>query len=224
MARPLATVDLAARNLTNGGRIGNTHGTVATIGPVPSPVRRLCYVSAGPQVHFERKKKIDRNQARINDQIRISPIRVVGQDGAQLGIIPTEEALGIARESGLDLVEVAPREKPPVCRIMDYGKYKYQQKRKHNKGHVHQTKTKEIRLRPKTGQHDIDFKVNKAIGFLKQKDKVQVSVVFRGREIVHVEEGKRVMTSVIEGLEEYGKVELPPQQQGRRIVCTLAPK
>lgn len=141
-----------------------------------------------------------------------------------MGIISTDDAISRARESGLDLVEVAPNEKPPVCRIMDYGKFKYQQGKKQHSGKSHHTKTKEIRLRPKTGQHDIDFKVKKAQGFLKSKDKVQVSVVFRGREIVHVEEGRRVIEDVIEGLTEFGKIETPPQQQGRRIVCTIAPK
>jgi len=129
-----------------------------------------------------------------------------------------------AREADLDLVEVAPNEQPPVCRIMDYGKYRYQQGKKQSKGHAHQTKTKEIRLRPKTGQHDIDFKVKRAMQFLNHKDKVQVSVIFRGREIAHVEEGRKVMEGVIEALEEVGKVEIPPRQAHRRIVCTLAPK
>jgi translation initiation factor IF-3 len=138
--------------------------------------------------------------------------------------LPTEEALTIARESGQDLVEVAPNEKPPVCRIMDFGKYKYQQKKKHTKGHVHHTKTKELRLRPKTGQHDIDFKVKQAANFLKHKDKVQISVVFRGREIAHVEEGRRVIANVLEQLEEIAKIEIPPTQQGRRIVCVVTPK
>jgi translation initiation factor IF-3 len=141
-----------------------------------------------------------------------------------LGIIPTEEALTIAREGGLDLVEVAPNEKPPVCRIMDFGKFKYQQKKKHTKGHTHQTKTKELRLRPKTGQHDIDFKVKQAMNFLKHKDKVQISVVFRGREIAHVEEGRRVMANVLEQLELVAKVEISPTQQGRRIVCVVTPR
>ena len=165
------------------------------------------------------------DQTRINEKIRISPIRVVAEDGEQLGVIPTEEARERARESGLDLVEVAPNERPPVCRIMDYGKYKYEKNKKANKGGGHQTKTKEIRLRPKTGQHDIDFKVKKAAGFLSSRDKVQVSVVFRGREIVHVEEGRRVMQGVIEELvPEHGKLETPPAQQGRRIICTISPK
>jgi translation initiation factor IF-3 len=149
---------------------------------------------------------------------------VISSEGTQLGIIPTEEALGIARDAGLDLVEVAPDEKPPVCRVMDYGKYKYQQRKKLHTGKVHHTKIKEIRLRPKTGEHDIGFKVKQARGFLQDRDKVQVSVVFRGREIVHVDEGRRVIQLVINQLEEISKVESPPMQQGRRIVCTLAPR
>ncbi|HIF32102.1 MAG TPA: translation initiation factor IF-3 [Planctomycetes bacterium] len=172
---------------------------------------------------MEKVTEIERVQARVNDQIRISPIRVVGSDGSQLGIIATDEALEKARENGLDLVEVAPNERPPVCRIMDYGKYKYDKKKKESQ-HSHHTKTKEIRLRPKTGEHDIDFKVKRAIGFLQHKDKVQVTVMFRGREMAHIEEGRRVMNQVIEVLEEYGKVDSRPQMQGRRISCTLSPK
>ncbi len=167
---------------------------------------------------------IERQQTRINDKIRISPVRLIGADGTQLGIVPTNEALAKAQETGQDLVEVAPQAKPPVCRIMDYGKFKYQHKRKQSKGHTHRTKTKEIRLRPKTGEHDIDFKVKRAKQFLGHKDKVQVSVLFRGREMAHVEEGHRVMASVIEELSEVGKLESPPQQLGRRIICTIAPK
>ncbi len=169
-------------------------------------------------------RPIDRNTTRINDRIRVTPIRVIDASGNQLGIIPTEEALTNARQAGLDLVEVAPNEKPPVCRIMDYGKYKYDQNKKHSKGHSHNTKTKEIRVRPKTGQHDIDFKVKQAIQFLSHKDRVQVSVVFRGREIAHVDEGRRVINEIVERLTEHAKIENPPAQHGRRIVCTLAPK
>ena len=149
---------------------------------------------------------------------------MIAADGGQLGIITTDEALGIAREAGLDLVEVAPNEKPPVCRIMDFGKFKYQQKKKHHKTHVHHAKIKEIRLRPKTGEHDIEVKVNQAKGFLQHKDKVIVSVVFRGRELAHIDEGQRVMRQIVEQLEPISKVEAPPQQMGRRLVCTLAPK
>lgn len=149
---------------------------------------------------------------------------MITAEGGQLGIIPTDEALARAREAGLDLVEVAPNEKPPVCRIMDFGKFKYQQKKKQHKTHVHHTKIKEIRLRPKTGEHDIEFKVNQAKNFLLHKDKVVVSVVFRGRELAHIDEGQRVMKAIVAQLDPVSKVEAPPQQMGRRLVCTLAPK
>lgn len=165
----------------------------------------------------------DRNQTRVNNQIRISPIRVIGADGAQLGILPTDQALQMSRDAGLDLVEVASNVKPPVCRIMDYGKFKYEKSKKHG-GHTHQTKTKEIRLRPKTGEHDIDTKIRQAINFLKHKDKVQVSVLFRGREMAHIDEGRRVMERAIVELGEYGKIEQPPQQQGKRMIATVAPR
>ena len=165
------------------------------------------------------------NQTRINNQIRISQVRVISEDGEQLGIISTEQALNRARDIGLDLVEVAPNEKPPVCRIMDFGKYKYEKSKKRaGQSSGHHGKTKEIRLRPKTGEHDIGFKVKQAVGFLQHKDKVQVSVIFRGREMAHVEEGRRVMENVIKILLEYGKLESNPQQLGKRMICTIAPK
>ena len=167
---------------------------------------------------------VEPKQQRINEQIRISPVRVVGEKGEQLGIIPTEEALSVARQAGMDLVEVAPDAKPPVCRVMDFGKFKYEQKKRQNKSHGHQVKVKEIRVRPKTGKHDIDVKVNKAREFLSHKDKVLLSVMFRGREMAHIEEGRRVIERILEQLEEVSKVESPPRQQGRRISCTLSPK
>jgi len=164
-----------------------------------------------------------RDATRINQQIRITPIRVVSETGEQLGIIATEQALERARDAGLDLVEVAPGERPPVCRIMDYGKFKYDKNKKKNSGASH-TKTKEIRLRPKTGDEDIRTKVRQAEKFLEHKDKVQVSVLFRGREMAHIEEGRKVMEQVIEILSEHGKVETKPQQHGRRMICMIAPK
>ena len=138
--------------------------------------------------------------------------------------MPTDQALAAARESDLDLVEVAPDARPPVCRIMDFGKFKYQQKKKLHKGQTHQTKTKEIRVRPKIGEHDIEFKVNQARGFLQHKDKVVISVVFRGRELAHIDEGHRVVKQIVAQLEDVAKVEGAPQQMGKRIICTLAPK
>ena len=137
--------------------------------------------------------------------------------------MPVDSALAKARESDLDLVEVAPTERPPVCRIMDYGKFKYQQNQKSSHT-VHHPKLKEIRLRPKTGDHDIEFKVKQAINFLEHKDKVQVSVIFRGRELAHIDEGRKVMDQVIAKLLEVGKLESPPSLQQKRMIATVIPK
>ncbi len=141
-----------------------------------------------------------------------------------MGILPTKEALARAREVGLDLVEVSPESKPPVCRILDYGKFKYDKNKRSHKNKSHTTKLKEIRLRPKTGQHDIDFKVKQAIMFLQHKDKVQVTVMFRGRELAHIEEGQKVMENIIQRLGEFGKLESPPMQQAKRMTCMISPK
>mgnify|MGYP001068375554 FL=1 len=150
---------------------------------------------------------------------------MISATGEQLGVIATKDALSQAKDEGLDLVEVAPNERPPVCRIMDFGKYKYEKGKKTNKNKSHQTKTKEIRVRPKTGQHDIDFKIKQAMGFLGHKDKVQVTVMFRGREMAHIEEGRKVMDTIIERLPgEEGKLETAPQQNAKRMICTIAPR
>jgi translation initiation factor IF-3 len=172
---------------------------------------------------YRKGSGIERHQ-RINEQIRISPVRVISADGELLGVLNTEEALAKAREAELDLVEVAPNERPPVCRIMDFGKFKYQQKKRLGKGHTHHSKIKEIRVRPKTGEHDIHFKLVQARGFLQHKDKVIISVVFRGRELAHLEEGRKVIDHVLKELEDVGKIEAAPSHQGKRIVAILAPK
>jgi translation initiation factor IF-3 len=169
-------------------------------------------------------RAIDRKNQRINEQIRISPIRVIGHDGAQLGVINTDEALQQARAAGMDLVEVAPTEKPPVCRIMDFGKFKYQQKKRQHKGHTHHSKNKELRLRPKIGDHDLLTKVNRAKEFLAEKDKVVFSVIFRGRENAHIDEGYKLVDRLIKELDGVAKLEQNPSMQGRRIVVIFAPK
>jgi translation initiation factor IF-3 len=149
---------------------------------------------------------------------------VIDPEGNQLGVISIDEAITRAREAGLDLVEVAPNERPPVCRIMDYGKFKYDKNKKKASGHSHHTKTKEIRLRPKTDSHDVETKVRQAEKFLQHKDKVQISVLFRGREMAHVEEGRKVMANVLEQLSQWGKLETAPQQHGKRMVAMMAPR
>lgn len=170
---------------------------------------------------FDRNK--DQGQ-RVNEQIRISPVRLIGAGGEQVGIVPTAQALEMAREANLDLVEVAPQERPPVCKIMDFGKFRYQQSHKQKKTKTHQQKLKEIRLRPKTGEHDIDTKVNQARKFLEHKDKVLVYVLFKGRELQHIEEGKRIITGLLEKLTDLAKIERPPTMEGKRMSAMLAPK
>ena len=152
-------------------------------------------------------------------------MRLVGANGEQLGVVPTSQAMEMAREANLDLVEVAPQERPPVCKILDYGKFRYQQSRKGAKAtKVHQAKLKEIRVRPKTGEHDIETKINQARRFLEHKDKVLVNVLFRGRELQHIDEGRRIITAILEKLADCSKVEKAPSMEGRRMTAMLAPK
>lgn len=147
---------------------------------------------------------------------------MIDEDGTQLGVLSTNEARWKARDAGLDLVEVAPQARPPVCRIMDYGKYKYE--RSKNPQKAHKVKLKEIRLRPGTGDHDIEFKVKQAKQFLLHKDKVQLSMQFKGRENAHIEDGRKVLERVVGELMDVGKIESKLSHQGRRIICTIAPK
>lgn len=159
---------------------------------------------------------------RINEQIRISPVRVIGPEGEQFGVLPTSQAMERAREAGLDLVEVAPTERPPVCKIMDYGKYRYQQSKK--QGKQVQQKRKEIRVSPVTGDHDLETKINQARRFLEHHDKVLVKVRFRGREMQHIEEGQRVMKYILDHLADVCKVEKTPGLEGKQMTALLAPK
>lgn len=161
---------------------------------------------------------------RLNEQIRVSPVRVIDQEQSQVGVIPVVEALGLAREAGLDLVEVSPMERPPVCRIMDYGKYKYDRKKRQKVGsHAHVAVLKEIRLRPKTDPHDREIKVNRARGFLGEGHKVQFTMLFRGRERVH----RTLATKIFQGiLGEFGdsiRIERPPSMDGRRMTMVISP-
>ncbi len=159
----------------------------------------------------------------MNEQIRISPIRLIGAEGEQHGIVPTAQAMEMAREAGLDLVEVAAQERPPVCKIMDYGKFKYAQSKKAAQK-THQQKLKELRVRPKTGTHDIETKINQAKEFLEHNDKVLLKVQFRGREMQHIEEGKRIIDGMVEKLLEFCKVEKAPMMEGKQMTALLAPK
>jgi translation initiation factor IF-3 len=161
---------------------------------------------------------------RCNEQIRISPIRLIGSQGEQLGLVPTAQAFEKAKLEGLDLVEVAPGERPPVCKILDYGKFRYQQSRKQAKQKTHQQKLKEIRVRPKTGEHDIDTKLNQARKFLEHHDKVLLKVNFRGRELQHIDEGRRIMSGMLEKLADLCKIEKAHMMEGKSMTAMLSPK
>jgi translation initiation factor IF-3 len=141
-----------------------------------------------------------------------------------LGVVNTIQAMELAREAQLDLVEVAPTERPPVCKILDYGKLRYQQSRKGNKAKPHQQKLKEIRVRPKTGDHDVETKINQARKFLEHKDKVLLNVLFRGRELQHIDEGRRIIINMVEKLSDLAKIEKAPSMEGKRMTAMLAPK
>ncbi len=145
---------------------------------------------------------------------------VIGADSQQLGVMPPEEALVLAQEEGLDLVEVAANSRPPVCRIMDYGRYKYEQKKKAGKP-AHSATLKEIKLRPGTDQHDLNFKLNKVRDFLMDGDKVKVTVMFRGREMVHKNRGQIQLQEVIRQLGPIAKTENPPRMEGRFLSMIL---
>lgn len=161
----------------------------------------------------------------INDQIRATQIRLVGLDGNQVGVVPIEEGVRMAKEADLDLVEVAPDATPPVCKILDYGKYKYRQKKRLHQGkHSHGSSIKEIRLHPKTSPHDMEYRAKHARAFLAEGYRVQVNVLFKGREMVHTDLGRELITSFAALVEDVAKVEQMPKMEGRKMHLMLAPK
>ena len=155
--------------------------------------------------------------------IRAPEIRVIDNEGQQLGVMTPDDAIQKAEEVGLDLVEVAPGSRPPVCRIMDYGRYKYEQKKKSGKGKGHAASLKEVKLRPRTDQHDLDFKLKNARRFLLDGDKVKVTVMYRGREMVHREIGRKQLDKVVELLGTVAVVESSPRMEGRLLSMILVP-
>ena len=163
---------------------------------------------------------------RVNDRIRVSPVRLIGPDGSQIGIVPTSEALERAEEAGLDLVEISPNSRPPVCRIMDYGKYKYEASKKDKlakkKQHVFQLK--EMRYRPKIDEHDYSFKTRHVREFLQSGSKVKAYVFFRGREMAHIELGRAVLDRLVKDMEDIAVVDVVPKLEGRKMNMILSPK
>jgi translation initiation factor IF-3 len=165
---------------------------------------------------------------RVNGGIKVDTVRLIDEANNQIGVIPKDEALSRARDVGLDLVEVAPTSDPPVCRIMDYGKWLYQQKRRTRESHKKSQRTvstlKEIRLKPETDKHDLEIKVNHAREFLAKGHKVQFTVVFRGRQMLHKENGYNLLDHIVESLQELAKIERPSKMSGRRMTLMVVPK
>ncbi len=165
-------------------------------------------------------------KVRVNEKIRASSVRVVSPEGEQLGILDISEALAKSEELGLDLVEVAPNAEPPVCKIMDYGKFRFEESKKEHKSKKKQATVvvKEIKLRPKTEPHDLGHKVKMLKRFLAEKAKVKITIRFRGREITHPEQARKLLDNVLEMLGEEAAVEQEPKFEGRALVMLLGPK
>ncbi len=169
---------------------------------------------------------IAKDTVRINRMIRASEIRVLGSDGGQLGIMSVRDALAAAEAEGLDLVEISPGAIPPVCRIMDYGKFKYQQSKKSHEAKKKQSVVlvKEVKLGPKTEEHDFQFKFKHVLRFLEDGNKAKVTVLFRGREMAHTEFGRALLDRMAEMVKDHGVIEQTPRQEGRNMTMIIAPK
>jgi translation initiation factor IF-3 len=167
----------------------------------------------------------ERDQTRINERIRVSEVRLVDEDGSQIGVVKTDEALAMAAERDLDLVEVAPESRPPVARLLDYSKYKYEQEQKAKaaRKHQQQVNVREIKLRPKIADHDYQTKKGHVERFLRHQDKVKVTIMFRGREQAHPERGRALLERLYEDVGELATIESAPQQEGRNMHMMLAP-
>jgi len=163
---------------------------------------------------------------RMNEGIRVREVRLIDADGTQKGIVPTFEALQMARGAGLDLVEIAPQAQPPVCKVLDYGKYKFELEKKirESRKHQKQVRIKEIRMQPKIDGHDLEFKTRHIQEFLEEGDKVKVTVRFRGRELAHTELGKDVLDRILQMLGDTFLLEKPAQMEGRTMSLLLNPK
>ncbi len=169
--------------------------------------------------------KFNTDEHRINERIRIPQVRLIDQDGNQVGIVDTQQAIQMARDVALDLVEISPNATPPVCKILDYGKFKYEKKKKDHEAKKKQVvvKVKEVQLRPMTDEHDLDYKFKHVRTFLEEGDKAKITMMFRGREVAYVENGHKVMRRLLEELGELAVVEAPAKLEGKKLIMIVGP-
>ena len=186
--------------------------------------------SGPPAPSFPRPRgRYDNNQSkdehRINERIRVPNVRLIDEQGNQVGVVTTYQALVMAREKNLDLMEISPNAQPPVCKICDYGKYKYEKKKKEQQAKKKQTviKVKEIQLRPQTEEHDLDYKFKNIRTFLEEGDKAKITIMFRGREVAYSEQGYRIMSQLVDKLKDIAVVEAPAKLEGKKMIMILAP-
>src|SRR5207244_9235491 len=173
---------------------------------------------------FDRRPP-ERDTTRVNDRIRVPEVRLIGDDGNQVGVVPIEEALAYAQERDLERVEVAPEARPPVCRVLDYSKYKYEQEQKAKAARRHQKQVtvREMKMRPKIATNDYETKKGHVVRFLKGQDRVKITIMFRGREMTHPERGEQLLMRLADDVAEYGAIEQRPSQDGRNMTMVLSP-
>lgn len=219
--------DESGNDLPNHGRAGNLKVALAIFVWYFYHLRRHGAAASFPSRRTITEENIiasQNNRTRVNDEIRVAQVRVVDPEGNH-GIYPVEDALAMANRQELDLVEIAPDADPPVCKIMDYGKFLYEQNKreKEQKKRQHQTQLKEVRFRPRTDTHDFNFKTKHAREFLEHGNKVRAYVQFRGRDIIYKDQGMDVLRRFIEELQDVAKIDQPPRMEGRRMTTILAP-
>ncbi|MBI3535360.1 MAG: translation initiation factor IF-3 [Deltaproteobacteria bacterium] len=192
------------------------------------------FVPSSPSIPFRPKppfkprsgfQSFDKDEHRINERIRVPQVRLIDEKGHQVGVVQTYQALQMARERGLDLMEVAPEARPPVCKICDYGKFKYEKKKKEQQARKKQTviKVKEIQLRPQIEDHDLEYKFKSVKQFLVDGDKAKIIIMFKGREVAYVDQGYKIMNRLIEQIKDFATIESFPKMDGKKMIMVLAP-
>lgn len=198
----------------NSGNSGNSGGFGGNSFPPRGP--------RFPRREFQAPNK---DEHRINERIRIPQVRLIDHEGNQVGVVDTRQALQMARDVGLDLVEISPNSSPPVCKILDYGKFKYEKKKKDHEAKKKQVvvKVKEVQLRPNTDDHDVEYKFKNILQFLEDGDKAKITIMFRGREVAYVDQGYKIMARLVEMTKEIANVESPAKLEGKKLMMILAP-